>query len=75
MDEIKVGNYLEIVTDEYSVPVVTDEEDMQPKVSWQKSQSEVNLFMDDVKVCASVCVCVCASVCVCVCVCVFLQVM
>jgi hypothetical protein len=50
MDEIKMENYLEIVTDEYSVPVETDEEDIQPNFSGQRSQSEVNLFMVEVVV-------------------------
>jgi hypothetical protein len=61
MDEIKGENYMEIVTDGCSVLVETDKEDMQPTFSEQKSQSEVNLFMDEVVgVCASVCgVCVC----------------
>jgi hypothetical protein len=57
MDEIKEENYMDIVTDEYSILVKTDEEDVQPTVSGQKSQSEVNLFVDEVVgVCASVCI-------------------
>ena len=58
MDEIKEENNMNIVPDGYPILVETDEEDMQPTVSGQKSHSEVNLFMDEF-------MCVCASVCVC----------
>jgi hypothetical protein len=64
MNEIKVENDLEIVCEGYFIPMKTDQEDMPPTFSGQKSESEVNLFMDEV-------VGGCASVCVCVCVCFF----
>ena len=60
MNEIKVENDMEIVSEGYFVLMKTDQEDMAPTFSGRKSQSEVNLFMDEVVGgCASVCVCVC----------------
>ena len=60
MNEIKVENDTEIVREGYFFLMKTDQEDMQPTFSGQKSQSQVNLFMDEVVgVCASVCVCAC----------------
>jgi hypothetical protein len=64
MNEIKLENDMEIVSEGYFILMKTDQEDMPPTSAAQKSQSEVNLFMDEV-------VGGCASVCVCVCVCVF----
>lgn len=63
MNEIKVENDTEIVSEGYFFLMKTDQEDMRPTFSGQKSQSEVNLFMDEV-----------VGVCACVCVCFFLQV-
>jgi hypothetical protein len=60
MNEVKVENDMEIVSEGYFFRMKTDQEDITPTFSGQKSQSEVNLFIDEVAgVCASVCVCVC----------------
>jgi hypothetical protein len=60
MNEIKVENDTEIVSERYFFLMKTDQEDTRPTFSGQKFQSEVNLFMDEVVgVCASVCICVC----------------
>ena len=57
MNEIKVENDTEIVSEGYFILMKNDQEDMPPTFSVQKSQSEVNLFMDEVMGgCASVCV-------------------
>ena len=64
MKEIKVENDIEIVSERHFILMKSDQEDIPPTFSVQKSQSEVNLFMDEV-------VGGCASVCVCVCVCGF----
>jgi hypothetical protein len=48
---------MEIVSEGYFILMKTDQEDMPQTFSVQKSQSEVNLFMDEVMGgCASVCV-------------------
>jgi hypothetical protein len=60
MNEIKVENDVEAVSEGYFMLMKSDQEDLPPKFSVQRSQSEVNLFMDEIVVgCASVCVCVC----------------
>jgi hypothetical protein len=60
MNEIKVENDMEVVSEGYFMLTKTGQEDVPPTFSVQRSQSEVKLFMHEIVVgCASVCVCVC----------------
>jgi hypothetical protein len=58
MNEIKVENDTEIVREGYFFLTKTEQEDMPPTFSGQKSRSEVNLFMDKLWVFVHLYVCV-----------------
>jgi hypothetical protein len=56
MNEIKVENDREFVSERYFILMKNKQEDMTPTFSGQTSQFEVNLFMDEVVGgCARVC--------------------
>jgi len=58
MNEIKVENDVDFVSERYFLLMKTEQEDMPPTFSGQTAQFEVNLFMDEiVRGCACVCVC------------------
>jgi hypothetical protein len=48
MNEIKVENDTEFVSERYFFLMKTEQEDMPPTFSGQTAQFEVNLFMDEV---------------------------